>query len=93
MADKIGKTEEEIDASLIFECRQIVKNIVNFGITEKQKVKIIELLSLELESRDSMQLFLETVKKIKKLDENIKFSLSIDKEEYNSNKAKLIDVN
>jgi hypothetical protein len=89
--EKIGKTQEEIDASLIFECRQLVKNIVNIGFNEQQKIKIIELLSLELESRDSMNMILESVKLIKKLDKNIKFSLSDDREEYN-NKAKLLDV-
>ena len=90
--EKIGKTQEEIDASLIFECRQLVKNIVNIGFNEQQKIKIIELLSLELESRDSMNMILESVKLIKKLDKNIKFSLSDDREEYNNNKAKLLDV-
>ena len=89
--EKIGKTQEEIDASLIFECRQLVKNIVNIGFNEQQKIKIIELLSLELESRDSMNMILESVKLIKKLDKNIKFSLTDDREEYN-NKAKLLDV-
>jgi hypothetical protein len=84
--EKIGQTTEEIDANLIFECRQIVKNIVNFGVKEQQKIKIIELLSLELESRDAMQLILETVKKIKKMDDNVKFSLTIDDNDYNKNK-------
>lgn len=90
MSEKIGKTIEEIDANLIFECRQIVKNIVNFGVKEQQKIKIIELLSLELESRDAMQLILESVKKIKKMDANVKFSLTIDDNDYNKNK--LLDV-
>ncbi len=90
MSEKIGKTQEEIDAGLIFECRQIVKNIVKIGISEQQKIKIIELLSLELESRDAMNLVLSTVKEIKKMDHNVKFSLTIDDKEYNKNK--LLDV-
>jgi hypothetical protein len=86
MSEKIGKTIEEIDANLIFECRQIVKNIVSFGISEQQKIKIIELISLELESRDAMQLILESVKTIKKMDDNVKFSLTINDSDYNKNK-------
>ena len=85
MSEKIGKTIEEIDANLIFECRQIVKNIVSFGISEQQKIKIIELISLELESRDAMQLILESVKTIKKMDDNVKFSLTINDSDYNKN--------
>ena len=61
--EKIGKTQEEIDANQIFECRQITKNIVNFGVSEKQKIKIMELLSLELESRDAMKEIGDVIKK------------------------------
>ena len=28
--EKIGKTEEELDAGKMIECRQIVKNIINY---------------------------------------------------------------
>ena len=91
--EKIGKTQEEIDAGQIFECRQITKNIISFGISEKQKIKLIELLSLELESRDAMQLILETIAEIKKLDNNIKFSLTTGADDYNdTNGSKLLDV-
>jgi hypothetical protein len=89
--EKIGKTKEEIDAGLIFECRQIVKNLLNFGITEQQKIKIIYLLSLELESRDSMNIIIESVKKIENLDQNVKFSLTSEDNEYNK-KAKILDL-
>ena len=94
---KIGKTEVEIDASQMLECRQIVKNIVNFGVTEKQKIQLIYLLSLELESRDALEMLVKTVEKIKNLDENIKFSLKVENSEYNQsvtqeNKIKLLDV-
>ena len=90
--EKIGKTQEEIDANQIFECRQITKNIVNIGISEKQKIKIIELLSLELESRDAMNLILNTVKEIKNLDNSVKFSLNNHDSDYNDNKSSLLDV-
>ncbi len=90
--EKIGKTQEEIDANQIFECRQITKNIVKFGVSEKQKIKIMELLSLELESRDAMNLILNAIKEIKNLDNSVKFSLNNQDNDYNNNKASLLDV-
>ena len=52
---KYGKTESEIDAENSLKCRQIVNEILNFGVSEMQKLKIIQLLSLELEDRDGME--------------------------------------
>jgi hypothetical protein len=89
----IGKTELELEADKIVECRNIVKNLIKFGICDKQKVKIIYLLSLEMESRDAMNIIIDAVNKIKKLDENVKFSLTDDKIDYNNNKHnKLLDI-
>ena len=92
MIEKIGKTQQEIDAGLMLECRQIVKNLVNFGINDQQKIQIVYLLSLELESRDAMQTLIDAVNKIKKMDTSVKFSLTTDEDEYNNNKSKLLDV-
>ena len=92
MIEKIGKTQQEIDAGLMLECRQIVKNLVNFGINDQQKIQIVYLLSLELESRDAMQTLIDSVNKIKKMDTSVKFSLTTDEDEYNNNKSKLLDV-
>jgi len=93
----IGKTEAELDAQQILECRDITKNLVNFGLTEKQKVQLVYLISLELESRDAMNILVESVKKIRNLDENIKFSLTNQDNEYNKEvikeqKPKLLDI-
>lgn len=52
---KYGKTEAETDAENSLKCRQIVSEILNFGVSESQKLKIIQLLSLELEDRDRME--------------------------------------
>ena len=96
--EKIGKTDNEIDAEQLLECRKIVKNLVQFGITEKQKIQIIYLLSLELESRDALNIFVDSVKKVKKLNENIKFSLINEDADYNNKeviqeqKPKLLDI-
>ena len=47
--EKYGETEVEQDIQLMIKSREIVKEIVNFGVTESQKIQIIKLLSLELE--------------------------------------------
>jgi hypothetical protein len=77
----------------MLECRKIVKNLVKFGICDKQKVQIMYLLSLEMESRDSMNIVIEAVEKIKNLNADVKFSLTDNKIDYNENKQKkLLDV-
>tara|TARA_Y100000593_G_scaffold63507_1_gene117369 strand:- start:740 stop:970 length:231 start_codon:yes stop_codon:yes gene_type:complete len=53
--EKYGKTIEEADAEKMFQCRQIVTEILNFGITEAQKRQIIKLLACELESVNDMK--------------------------------------
>jgi hypothetical protein len=91
--ENIGEAEYEIDAGEMLECRQIVKNLNAFGINEKQRVQLIYLLSLELESKDAMDIFVNAVKKVKNLDQNVKFSLTQEENEYNLNKPKkLLDV-
>ncbi len=52
---KYGKTEEEAKAEKMFQCRQIVSEILNFGINEAQKRQIIKLLACELESVNDMK--------------------------------------
>ena len=91
--EKIGESNYEIDAGEMLECRKIVKNLNEFGINEKQKIQLIYLLSLELESKDAMDIFVNAVKKVKNLDQNVKFSLTQEENDYNLNKPKkLLDV-
>jgi hypothetical protein len=45
-----GKTETELLVEETLQCRQIIKEITKFGVSQKQILKIIELLSLELEN-------------------------------------------
>ena len=92
--EKIGKTEEELDAGKMIECRKIVKNIIKFGVCDKQKIQIINLFALELESRDAMNMLIDVVKKIKSMDDSIKFSLTNSELEYNntSKSNKLLDI-
>ena len=51
---KYGKTALEAHMEKMQQCRDIVQEILNFGINEEQKLKIIYLLSLELENRENM---------------------------------------
>ena len=60
---KYGKTEEEVDASKTLQCREIIKEIIDFGVDDYQKLKIIELLALELESRDQLKSITTVAKK------------------------------
>ena len=59
-----GKTKIEKDVEKIIECREIVKRIIDFGVNEFQKIKIIEFLSLELEDRNSLVKINEVCKSI-----------------------------
>jgi len=53
--EKYGKTIAEEDADKMFQCRQIVTEILNFGVSEFQKRQIIKLLACELESVNDMK--------------------------------------
>ena len=51
---KYGKSKSDCDVEKMILCREIVREIINFGVTEDQKLQVIYLLSLELESREKM---------------------------------------
>ncbi len=59
-----GKTQDDVKAEKSLACRQIVKEIVNYGVDESQKLQIIKLLALELESNISMKKIINTINKI-----------------------------
>lgn len=52
---RYGSTNEETGATDSIRCRQIIKSIIEFGVNEQQKLKLIYLLALELENRDHLQ--------------------------------------
>ena len=58
---KLGKTESEVRLEKMSICRDIVKKILDFGVTDKQKRQIIYLLSLELEDRNTMLKISDTI--------------------------------
>jgi hypothetical protein len=53
-AKKFGQTETEIWAAEALKSRQIVNEILKFGVKQKQILQIISLLSLELEDRTAL---------------------------------------
>jgi len=59
---RYGQTVHEEDAASSFKCREIVQEILRFGVNQKQIVKIIELLAMELEDRDLMVKVVEVTK-------------------------------
>ena len=60
MSDDNNKLTEK-DASESFISRQIVQEIMDYGVTQFQICKIIELLALELENRDLMVTLREVI--------------------------------
>ena len=52
---KYGKSDEEVYLSKMHTCRDIVKEILAFGVNEDQKKQIIKLLALELEDVSLMK--------------------------------------
>jgi len=61
-----GKTKEDIKVEKSLRCREIVKEIIDFGIDEYQKLSIIKLIALELESNINMKKIINTVDEIAK---------------------------
>lgn len=64
------------DIKSIEKCRNIVTEIVNFGVSNDEIIKIIEILSLELEDTDIMR-EIHNIVKPKDLKEEQKENLII----------------
>jgi hypothetical protein len=54
LINKIGKTDSELTVEKIQSCRDIVSEIMNFGVSQAQIKTIIKFLALELEDRAVM---------------------------------------
>lgn len=54
MTEKIGQTETETWAQESLKSRQIVSEILKFGVNQKQILSIINLLAMELEDREAL---------------------------------------
>jgi hypothetical protein len=69
MTSRLSFKEEFSDAKLddgdaadFYIARQILQEIRNFGVNQRTTVKLIELLALELESREKMLAIVEAIK-------------------------------
>ncbi len=51
---KYGSSKEEENIEETIKCREIIQEILNFGVNQFQIMKLIQFLSLELEDRDIM---------------------------------------
>ncbi len=67
---KYGKTKEEKKAEKSIKCREIVSEIVKFGVDESQKLQIIKLLALELENNKSMKKIVNAISNIAENNSN-----------------------
>lgn len=64
MPKKYGKNKEEERLQQSIASREIVKTILEYGITQYQIQKIIYLLSLELENREMMDSIYQILKTV-----------------------------
>lgn len=64
--------EKKLPKEKRMECRGIVKTINQHGISQRQKLYMIYLLSLELENRDSMMKIVKVVSECKDTIEDSK---------------------
>lgn len=67
---RYGKTKEETYAESMKKCRNIVTTIMDFGVTQFEILKIIGLLSLELENRNQLKQISDLVKRLEEGDES-----------------------
>ena len=63
------------DIKSLEKCRNILKEIIDFGISQDEILKLIELLSLELEDTDKMKKIISILKEEHTNDKEIKESL------------------
>lgn len=67
-----GQIQAEKLASDIQICREIVKEIGDFGINDKQRITLINLLAMELENNNLSR---EIVKLIRESEDNMRLSV------------------
>ena len=65
MVKTYGTTDVENKSADSIVCRQIVKEIMSFGVSQQQLLFVIELLAFELENRDHLQRITSLMKNIR----------------------------
>ena len=61
MIKKYGKTKDDKTSEDMLRSRQIVNEVLNFGVSEYQKIHIMKLLALELEDNEDMKKIINTL--------------------------------
>ena len=64
MNEKYGQTQSEEELEKILDCRKIVKEIINFGVSQEQIMLIIQFLAAELENHENMIELVELVREM-----------------------------
>lgn len=62
MTQLYGEMSSEKRAAENLVCRQIIKEINNFGVTQRQTLMVIYLLAMELENVEQMQMITRVVR-------------------------------
>lgn len=65
MTEHYGKLPSEIMADENLQCRQIVKEIMNFGVNQRQIWYVMYLLAMELENIDDLKMATDFIKEYK----------------------------
>ena len=65
MTQLYGKFQSEEVAEQNIQCRQIVREIMNFGVSQRQIWFIMYLLALELENVDDLKMASDFIKEYK----------------------------
>ena len=92
---KIGKSETERKVEKITESRDIVKEIIKFGINEEQKKDVIYFLAMELEDNNLMKelcLILKNYRQGINQEEETEYNESSDTLSLENKKSKLIEI-
>lgn len=63
-----GDTQDEMEVQDRIQCREIISEIMNFGVTQSQILQLMFLLSLEIENVDTMKFLSSSVKKAQEGD-------------------------
>ena len=92
---KIGKSETERKVEKITESRNIVKEIIKFGINEEKKKDVIYFLAMELENNDLMRELCSILKNYRQginQDEETEYNELSDNLSLENKKSKIIDI-
>jgi len=63
------------DIKSLEKCRNIIKEIIDFGVSQDEIMKLIDLLSLELEDTDKMKMIRAILKNEEEIKSEYKESL------------------